>query len=75
MENLTTLILVYIFRGKKDKSRPGRGEQCDKGYCELCCINYNNLKHHLQSASHIAFTTNDENYAALDKLINGTTLS
>lgn len=47
-------------------------EKC--GYCEKCRVEYDVLAQHLQSKEHLNFVKNNDNYIALDSLINsGTT--
>lgn len=46
-------------------------EKC--GYCEKCRMEYEVLAHHLQSKEHLNFVKNNDNYIALDNLINSGT--
>lgn len=46
-------------------------EKC--GYCEKCRMEYEVLAHHLQSKEHLNFVKNNDNYIALDSLINSGT--
>lgn len=39
------------------------------GYCEICHVEYDVLKVHLKSEEHLSFAKNDDNFVALDKLI------
>lgn len=48
-------------RRNRDKKRAG--------YCECCTLKYENIRTHLQSASHKAFCQSDE-YLVLDKLVS-----
>lgn len=43
-------------------------EKC--GYCEKCRVEYDVLALHLQSKEHLNFVKNNDNYIALDSLIN-----
>lgn len=43
-------------------------EKC--GYCEKCRVEYDVLAQHLQSKEHLNFVKNNDNYIALDSLIN-----
>lgn len=43
-------------------------EKC--GYCEKCRVEYDVLASHLQSKEHLNFVKNNDNYIALDSLIN-----
>ncbi|XP_031640460.1 protein chiffon isoform X2 [Contarinia nasturtii] len=43
-------------------------EKC--GYCEKCRVEYDVLAQHLQSKEHLNFVKNNDNYIALDNLIN-----
>ncbi|XP_017280444.1 protein DBF4 homolog A isoform X2 [Kryptolebias marmoratus] len=50
----------------------GRKKNRDKkrgGYCECCLMKYNNLKTHLQSECHKAFSKSDE-YSVVDELVS-----
>lgn len=40
------------------------------GYCEKCRVEYDVLSIHLQSKEHLNFVKNNDNYLALDNLIN-----
>lgn len=54
--------------GQKTTSKSSGGEkQC--GYCEICHVEYDVLKTHLKSEEHVNFVKNDDNFAALDRLI------
>lgn len=44
-------------------------EQHRGGYCELCSVDYAELKTHIASAQHIKCATNSDQYAQLDALI------
>lgn len=46
-------------------------EKC--GYCEKCRVEYDVLALHLQSKEHLNFVKNNDNYIALDSLINSGT--
>lgn len=46
-------------------------EKC--GYCEKCRVEYDVLAAHLQSKEHLNFVKNNDNYIALDSLINSGT--
>lgn len=46
-------------------------EKC--GYCEKCRVEYDVLAVHLQSKEHLNFVKNNDNYIALDSLINSGT--
>lgn len=46
-------------------------EKC--GYCEKCRVEYDVLASHLQSKEHLNFVKNNDNYIALDSLINSGT--
>lgn len=46
-------------------------EKC--GYCEKCRVEYDVLAQHLQSKEHLNFVKNNDNYIALDSLINSGT--
>lgn len=46
-------------------------EKC--GYCEKCRVEYDVLALHLQSKEHLNFVKNNDNYIALDNLINSGT--
>ncbi|KAM6967474.1 protein DBF4 homolog A [Aplochiton taeniatus] len=48
-------------RKNRDKKRAG--------YCECCMLKYENIRTHLQSGSHKAFSRSDE-YLVLDKLVS-----
>jgi len=43
------------------------------GYCEICEVDYVDLKQHLNSSTHIKYTEDSSNYEALDILINQST--
>lgn len=50
-----------------DRARRNR-EKKRGGYCECCTLKYNNIKAHLQSEQHKAFSRSDE-YLVVDRLI------
>ncbi|XP_029602208.1 protein DBF4 homolog A isoform X1 [Salmo trutta] len=51
----------------QDRGRRNR-EKKRGGYCECCTLKYNNIKAHLQSEQHKAFSRSDE-YLVVDRLI------
>ncbi|KAK4307987.1 hypothetical protein Pmani_020282 [Petrolisthes manimaculis] len=55
----------------KERNRGAIRAKEGGGYCELCTVNYTNLRLHLQSDLHLAFVRNDTNYQYLDELISG----
>jgi len=41
-----------------------------RGYCECCCVHYEDLDKHLYSNHHQSFAKDSSNYQSLDELIN-----
>lgn len=58
------------YKTNNDDVNPN-SEKC--GYCEKCRIEYDVLSLHLQSKEHLNFVKNNDNYIALDNLINSGT--
>ncbi|XP_046733295.1 protein DBF4 homolog A [Silurus meridionalis] len=60
-------------KGRKDRHRGREGKGRRKGgYCECCVVKYDNLKAHLQSEQHQAFSKSEE-YLVIDRVISGLT--
>uniref|UniRef100_A0A8B9RH38 Protein DBF4 homolog A n=1 Tax=Astyanax mexicanus TaxID=7994 RepID=A0A8B9RH38_ASTMX len=58
-------------RGRKDRRKGHEGKGRRKGgYCECCLVKYDNLKAHLQSERHQAFSKSEE-YSVVDRVIAG----
>ncbi|XP_048505492.1 uncharacterized protein LOC105692528 isoform X2 [Athalia rosae] len=57
-------------RPRGGATRTRRTEQLVAGYCEICRIDYRDLKKHLRSDQHLNFVRNDDNFLSLDTLIN-----
>lgn len=45
------------------------------GYCEICKVDYPDLKQHCQTDSHREYSMNADNYAQLDSRINSQALT
>ncbi|CAB1334624.1 unnamed protein product [Coregonus sp. 'balchen'] len=52
----------------QDRTRRNRDKKRG-GYCECCTLKYNNIKAHLQSEQHKAFSRSDE-YLVVDRLVS-----
>ncbi|XP_060756236.1 protein DBF4 homolog A isoform X2 [Neoarius graeffei] len=60
-------------KSRKDRHRGHEGKGRRKGgYCECCLVKYDNLKAHLQSEQHQAFSKSEE-YLVVDRVISGLT--
>lgn len=58
-------------KSRKDRHRGREGKGRRKGgYCECCIVKYDNLKAHLQSEQHQAFSKSEE-YLVVDRVITG----
>ncbi|XP_012286367.1 uncharacterized protein LOC105702957 isoform X2 [Orussus abietinus] len=57
-------------RPRTTAARARRTEQLASGYCEICRIEYRDLSKHVRSDQHVNFVRNDNNFLALDTLIN-----
>ncbi|XP_046606051.1 uncharacterized protein LOC124298292 isoform X1 [Neodiprion virginianus] len=57
-------------RPRGGATRTRRTEQLVAGYCEICRIDYRDLKKHVRSDQHLNFVRNDDNFLSLDTLIN-----
>lgn len=57
-------------RPRGGATRTRRTEQLVAGYCEICRIDYRDLNKHVRSDQHLNFVRNDDNFLALDTLIN-----
>ncbi|XP_042162919.1 protein DBF4 homolog A isoform X2 [Oncorhynchus tshawytscha] len=64
--NLGARVSASEERGQ-DRARRNR-EKKRGGYCECCTLKYNNIKAHLRSEQHTAFSRSDE-YLVVDRLI------
>lgn len=76
-ENKKGSILKQLDKDKDMTRRPRGGatrtrrtEQLVAGYCEICRIDYRDLKKHVRSDQHLNFVRNDDNFLSLDTLIN-----
>ncbi|XP_034243643.1 uncharacterized protein LOC117646652 [Thrips palmi] len=45
------------------------------GYCEICKVDFQDLRNHCQTDGHKEYSMNDENYAQLDRRINSQALT
>ncbi|MCJ8745540.1 hypothetical protein PDJAM_G00131330 [Pangasius djambal] len=60
-------------KSRKDRHRGREGKGRRKGgYCECCIVKYDNLKAHLQSEQHQAFSKSEE-YLVVDRVTSGLT--
>ncbi|KAF4102856.1 protein DBF4 homolog A [Onychostoma macrolepis] len=60
-------------RGKKERRRGHEGREKRKGgYCECCEVKFDNLKVHLESKQHQAFSKSEE-YGVVDRITAGLT--
>uniref|UniRef100_A0A9J7ZDG1 Protein DBF4 homolog A n=1 Tax=Cyprinus carpio carpio TaxID=630221 RepID=A0A9J7ZDG1_CYPCA len=60
-------------RGKKGRRRGHEGQEKRKGgYCECCEVKFDNLKMHLESEQHQAFSKSEE-YTVVDRVTAGLT--
>ncbi|XP_052435557.1 protein DBF4 homolog A [Carassius gibelio] len=60
-------------RGKKERRRGHEGREKRKGgYCECCGVKFENLKGHLESKQHQAFSKSEE-YGVVDRVTAGLT--
>lgn len=66
-----TAIDACNIKTNNDTDLKPNSERC--GYCEKCRVEYDVLALHLQSKEHINFVKNNDNYIALDNLINSST--
>lgn len=58
-----------MFRIARKLGKTVRDDNERGGYCELCSVDYAELKTHVASAQHIKCASNSEQYAQLDALI------
>uniref|UniRef100_A0A8C4NFS8 DBF4-type domain-containing protein n=1 Tax=Eptatretus burgeri TaxID=7764 RepID=A0A8C4NFS8_EPTBU len=57
-------------KGRRENCVRGQGERRKKpGYCECCCMKFENINEHLQGEKHRFFVEDSTNYEVLDEII------
>lgn len=57
------------------KASKDGSERLAGGYCEMCCVDFPDLKSHVNTPEHIKIANDPDYYAQLDNLINTRTVN
>lgn len=67
--------MIYFFIRVTQKLVKDGTERLAGGFCEMCGVDYLDIKAHVLTNQHLQFANNPENYAQLDSLIKPKTIS
>lgn len=61
--------MLVLCRVTRKASKDGT-ERLAGGYCEMCCVDFHDLKAHVVTPQHLKLANSSDYYAQLDLLIN-----